>query len=68
VAAWCPWNQVDIELLEKIQARAVKNVSGMEGLTYEERLQALGLPSLAERRKEIDLVQVYKIVTGVEDV
>jgi len=68
VAAWCPWNQADIELLEKVQAKAIKAVSGMGGLTYEERLRALDMPSLAERRKEIDLVQVYKIVRGVDDV
>jgi len=68
VAAWCPWNQADIEMLEKAKARALKNVSGMGGLTYEERLWALGMPILAKKRQEIDLVQVYKIVTGVDDV
>lgn len=68
VAAWCPWNQADIELLENVQARAVKNVSGMGGMTYEERLQTLNLPTLADQRREIDLIQVYKIVRNVDDV
>jgi len=50
--------------LEKVQARAVKNVSGMGGLQYEDQLKALELPSLAERRKEFDMVQV--VALGME--
>jgi hypothetical protein len=60
--AWSPWNRGDIVCLEKIQERAVKAVSGLRGRTYSERLKELDLPSLEERRREADMVQVYKIM------
>lgn len=48
--------------------RAVKNVTSLQSKEYEERLRELGLPSLQARRKENDIVQVYKILHGVDDV
>ena len=68
VTAWSPWNRADIDCLEKVQMKAVKAVSGLKGKEYEERLTELGLPSLSERRAEMDMVQTYKIVNGVDDV
>jgi ribonuclease P/MRP protein subunit RPP40 len=35
--AWSPWLEADKELLEKIQRRAVKMVSGLKAVTYEEK-------------------------------
>jgi hypothetical protein len=52
----------DINCLEKVQQRAVKAVSGLRGRTYSERLAELDLPSLEDRRKEADLMQVFKIL------
>lgn len=63
VAAWSPWNQADIECLEKIQKRAINMVSGMGKLSYEERLRALNMTTLEERRTECDMVETYKILT-----
>jgi hypothetical protein len=45
-----------------VQQRAVKAVSGLRGRTYSERLNELGLPSLEDRRKEADMMQVFKIL------
>jgi hypothetical protein len=53
--AWSPWLKKDVEVLEKVQMRAVKMVNGLTG-TYEEKLQALGMQSLEQRRKEADMV------------
>ena len=53
VASWSPWNQGDIETLEKIQKKAVQAISGLRGHSYEEKLEELGLKSLVERRKEM---------------
>ncbi len=39
-------------------------VSGLKALTYEENLKELGLTTLEERRRQADMVQVYKIVNG----
>ena len=52
--AWAPWTMEDIETLERVQKRAVKAVSGLRSQTYEERLVELQLPSLRERRREMD--------------
>ena len=40
----------------------MKAVSGLKGKTYEQRLAELKLPSLSDRRREIDMVQTYKLV------
>jgi hypothetical protein len=64
VPAWSPWQEGDKEVLEKVQKRAVKMISGLEGKTYEERLKEVGLLTLEERRHQADMVQAYKIVTG----
>ena len=64
VSAWAPWTREDTEKLEKVQQRAVRAVSGLTGHTYEERLVELRLPSLRDRRREIDMTQTYRIVNG----
>ena len=40
----------------------MKAVSGLKGKTYEQRLAELKLPSLSDRRREIDIVQTYKLL------
>ena len=42
--------------------------SGLKGNTYEERLKELGLTTLEARRERGDMIEVYKILTGKEDV
>ena len=68
VAAWSPWTQADIQCLEMVQQRAVRAITGLRATTNEDKLKELGIPSLQERRLEIDMVQTYKIVTGVDTV
>ena len=67
VQAWCPWLQKDIDLLESVQKRAIRNVCGLKG-TYDEKLTQLGLTPLVERRVRGDMLQTYKIMNGVDDV
>ncbi len=62
--AWSPWTTKDVETLEKVQQRAVKMVGGLKGSTYEEKLVEIGIPSLADRRKEADLMLAYKVLNG----
>ena len=66
--AWNPWMAKDIDLLEKVQVRAVKQIRGLKGKTYEEKLSELNLPSLAERRKRADMIETFKIVKGHNNV
>ncbi len=65
------WNvhlQADIGTLEKVQRNFTRRLLNQpphwapeESLTYEERLQRLGLTSLQERRLRLDLEMVYKV-------
>ena len=67
-SAWNPWTVTDTNLLESVQIRAVKMVTGLSGQTYEEKLKEIGLPSLAARRIRADMLQVFKIVNGFDKV
>jgi hypothetical protein len=62
VQAWSPWSAADKELLEKVQRRAVRMVSGLKSRDYEDRLRELNLTTLEERRHRADMLQMYKIV------
>ncbi len=43
-------------------------VSGLQGRTYEDRLEELGMVTLEERRHQTDMAQVFKIVHGFDAV
>ena len=68
VPAWSPWLLGDVKTLEDVQISAVKMVSGLKAKDYQGRLAELGLTTLEERRKEMDLVQTFKIVNGIDKV
>ena len=65
---WSPWSGADKECLERVQRRAVGMVSGLVSQNYEERLTELGLTTLEERRHQIDMLQVYKVLNGKDKV
>ena len=62
VQAWNPWLVGDIELLEKVQRRAVSFVQGLKSKEYEGRLKEVCLLSLEERRHQADMHLVYKML------
>ena len=66
VQAYSPWLAKDIEVLESVQRRAVRQVRGLHG-TYEEKLEQCGLTLLKDRRVRGDLIQTYKIVNQIDD-
>ena len=68
VPAWSPWSTADVQTLEKVQQRAIKMISGLQGKTYEQRLSELGIVSLEARRLQFDLIQTFKIVRGFDAV
>ena len=39
-------------------------ISGLSGITYEEKCKEIGLETLEEKRRQQDLLQAYKICTG----
>jgi hypothetical protein len=64
VQAWAPWQQADMEVLERVQRKAVTMVSGLRGREYEERLRELRMTTLEERRHQADMLHMYKLCSG----
>jgi len=54
----------DIKLIEGIERRATRLVSGMKSLCSADRLKNLGLTSLENRRIRSDLIETYKIINN----
>jgi ribonucleases P/MRP protein subunit RPP40 len=66
IQAWRPHLQKDIDVLERVQRRATKMVEECKGMDYEERLRFMKLTTLEVRRERADLIEVYKILNGLE--
>jgi hypothetical protein len=60
--AWAPWHEEDKLILEKVQQRAVKMVSGLRAESYEDRLKELEMDTLEERRLQADVAMVHRIM------
>ena len=56
--------QSHIDELERVQRHATKLVPTLRDKSYEDRLQALKLPSLAYRRMRGDAIELYKFTHG----
>ena len=67
-SVWSPWNKTDIDLLENVQKKAVRMVSGLRESTYEDRLKEIGLWTLEKRRLMFDMIQVYKVLNNVGNI
>jgi hypothetical protein len=65
---WSPQKKQDIKALERVQRRATKCVPNLHNKSYEERLKMLGLTTLEDRRKRGDLIQMYKIEHGFNQI
>ena len=50
VQLWGLQHRKDVELMEQIQRKVMKMITGLECLSYEERLRKLGLCNLEKRR------------------
>ncbi len=61
---WSPSYVGLIDEIEAVQRRFTKKLGGLENLSYSDRLDILGIKSLAYRRLYADLCMVYKIING----
>ena len=59
---------MEIGELEKVQARATKVPTALKGFSYDKRLECMSLTRLSERRARGDLIQMYKVVSGLEEI
>jgi ribonucleases P/MRP protein subunit RPP40 len=65
---WSPWQTGDINILEKVQQKAVSMIAGLQGSDYEAKLKELKLLSLVNRRNRADMIQLFKIVNNIDSV
>jgi hypothetical protein len=54
----------DVPVLENVQKRAVNIINGLKSDTYEGKFKELGIQSLADRRMEVDMVLIFKVIRG----
>ena len=65
---WNPLLKQDKREIEMVQRRATKLVRSISHLSYSERLKFLKLDSLCYRRRRSDMIQVYRIIKGVDNI
>lgn len=65
---WYPTTKKNKQIVENVQRRATRIVPELKGLTYEERLAALNLPTLEYRRRRGDMIELFKILHGIDDI
>ena len=54
-------------MLEAVQRRFTRLIDNIGTLPYSERLDKLGITTLAERRLRGDLIETFKIVNNIVD-
>ena len=54
----------DVEVLEKVQQRAIRAMTDVRGSNYEEKLKDAGLTTLKERRMRGDAIEAFKVIKG----
>ena len=55
-------------MIEKVQRRATKLLPDLKNLDYSTRLRKLNLPSLVYRRERADVLQIFRIVHGIDQI
>ena len=67
-AVWSPHYIQDIDMVEKVQRKFTKYLTGLRNMSYKERLQYLHLDTLEVRRIQFDLILMYKIIHNIVDI
>ena len=63
---WAPHFIKDHKEIEKVEKRATKLVKSISHLPYGERLKKLSLTTLYYRRQRADVLQVFRIIKGMD--
>ena len=64
---WSVLYKKDCISIENVQIRATRMVHSIRHLNYSDRMRELGLPSLQYRRTRADLIEVFKILNGIDN-
>ena len=54
--------------MERVQRRATRLIPGLARLSYEERLKETGLYTLERRRLRGDMIEMFKIMKGIDKI
>ena len=65
---WCPHLKKDKDLIEQVQRRATRLVPETKGLSYNNRLIELQLPTLNFRRQRTYIIQTFNIIKRIDSV
>ena len=57
---WFPKLRKHANIIENVQRRATKIVAACSNLSYEARLEQIGIPTLEYRRKVGDMIEIFK--------
>ena len=63
-----PAQKFNQNAIEKVQRRATRMVPELKHMRYKQRLQELGLETLAYRRKRADLLEAFRILNNQHEV
>jgi hypothetical protein len=64
---WSPHTKHNIDRIESVQRKITKGVKDLKKKSYSQCLTALGLPTLLYRRERADMIQVFKLTHGLDD-
>ena len=64
---WSPHKHKYNDALENVQRRATKQINGMSDMSYPDRLRKFKLQTLAYRRIQGDMIEIYKRLHGKYD-
>jgi len=68
IHAWSPDLVKDVDILKNVQKAATNLVPKFRKSSYSVRLQKLDLTTLKDRRERGDMIKVYKLLTGREQI
>jgi hypothetical protein len=66
-AVWSPNKSGEIEQIENVQRRAMKQIPSLKNMEYNQRLRKLNMPTVKYRRARGDMIEVFNILNGIYD-
>ena len=68
VTVWNDLTKEDKNTLENFQRKITRKASGIKHMTYEERLEILGLQKYEDMRIREDMIEKFKMINNIDDI